>query len=354
MRYLQNPYRATDTSIFGLSQAFLRANALLWMLWGLVLSGAGCDGGPSKKAAASEAPLTAAPVFSADTAMGYLKEQLAFGPRVPGSAAHRKCGDWLVSQLKLTGAEVIEQTAQVQGKSSKLALRNIIARYYPDRRERLMLSAHWDSRNTADREDNIALHKLPVPGANDGASGVAVLLEIAQRIARTDPGIGVDIVLWDLEDQGQSDMAEEYCLGSTYWAKHLHQPNYTARFGILLDMVGARGAVFSFEETSTTYASKQMKHVWRTAHRLGYGQYFSFQSGGAVYDDHVPINTIVGIPTLDIIHRDAEAGDFFPHHHRTTDDLSQIDPATLKAVGQTVLQVVYDEGAALKLAAAPK
>ncbi len=317
----------------------------------LILLGAGCERTTKSPSAATAPPPTPAPPFSADSALAHIRTQLAFGPRVPNSAAHSRCADWLVARFKAVGPHVVvvEQTAQVPGKRGKLPLRNIIVRVYPERAERVMLSAHYDARIVADQETDAAAQRQPVPAANDGASGVAVLLELARHLgppsSATDPGIGVDIALWDLEDQGQTDLAENFCLGSAHWAANPHQRNYRARFGIVLDMVGARGATFPQEEYSLQYAANRVQQVWRTAHRLGYGAYFPFQKSSAIFDDHVPLNQTAGIPTLDIIHRDLTDEAFFAHWHKRSDDISQIDKGTLLAVGQTVLQVVYDEGA---------
>ncbi len=324
----------------------------------LLLLGAGCQQEKkSSQTTQTTVPTAPAPSFDGDSARAQVERQVAFGPRVPGSPAHRRCGDYLVATLRARGATVVEQTGTVKGKRAPLPLRNIIARFYPERTERILLSAHWDTRVVADQEATEAGRRQPVPGANDGASGVAVLLELTRHLgpagSATDPGIGVDIALWDVEDQGNTALADDFCLGADHWARQPHVGNYRARFGILLDMVGARGATFGQEEYSLQYAPDRVRQVWRTAHRLGYGNFFPYQQSGGVYDDHVPINQIAGIPTLDIIHRDLQSEGFFAHWHKATDDLTQIDPATLKAVGQTVLQVVYDEGAPLRRTQAP-
>lgn len=292
------------------------------------------------------------PNFQPDSAYSYVEQQVKFGPRVPNSAAHRKCGDYLVNKMKSFGWEVIEQPfVATTYDGIKLNGRNIISTYNPDARPRILLAAHWDSRPYADEDpDHITQAVL---GANDGASGVGVLMEIARAIT-ADSGrlnIGVDIIFFDAEDWGNSRSSEPgdeylggFCLGSRHWATHKHIPNYSAYYGILLDMVGAKNAKFPKETLSMQFASEIVDKVWRTGQSLGYGNYFINKTGlGVGVDDHVAVNKIAHIPMIDIIHLEPESGTFFEHWHTTNDTMEHIDPATLKAVGQTVLQVLYEE-----------
>lgn len=324
------------------------------LLWLLAACGNGSGNTPATKINTAAPPNVQVPAFDADSAFAFVQRQVAFGPRITGTAPHRRCADWLLARLRAAGATVVEQpfTATVAG--SKVQARNIIAQWHPDRKQRIMLSAHYDSRHVADR-DSIAANKTkPVPGANDGASGVAVLLEVARALQAKDPGMGVDVMLWDAEDYGNSNADDSWCQGSQYWGKNQLPKNYKAQYGILLDMVGAEGAQFTQEGYSRQYANRVLTTVWQTAHRLGYGGYFLFAPDNELIDDHLYINQLAGIPTIDIIHRDLATSDFFAHHHRLSDDMRNIRKETLQAAGHTLLQVVYEEGARLQLQAGAK
>lgn len=289
------------------------------------------------------APEVKVPEFNADSAFGYIKTQVGFGPRVPGSTAHKQCGDFIVKTLRRFADTVMEQQAPattIDGK--KLTLRNIIASFNPASKERVLLCAHWDTRPFAD-EDSIDKTK-PFPGANDGGSGVAVILEMARHLKQQKPSIGIDIVMFDLEDWGKPEQPKAYCLGSQHWAEHPHAEKYTARFGVLLDMVGAKDARFALEDNSKRYGEQTLYKIWRAAQQNGYGKHFVFFNRPGILDDHYFINEILRVPTIDIIQYDPNTRSGFGqewHTHR--DNLDAIDPATLKAVGQTLLFVVYHE-----------
>jgi len=290
--------------------------------------------------------LTPAPGFVSDSAYAFVEKQLSFGPRVPNTRGHKACGDYLIAKLKQYGAEVIVQEANVTAYTgATLKIRNIIARFNPKSTSRIALFAHWDTRPFADQDAEIN-SKTPVPGADDGASGVAVLLEIARNLQQTPPTAGVDIILFDGEDYGNSGgEPETYCLGSQYWARNQPIPGYYAKYGILLDMVGASGARFCKEGWSRQYAASVVENVWNTAQQLGYGMYFLMKDTEPLVDDHYFVNTLARIPTIDIINYDREgaASGFGEHWHTLQDDISIIDRNTLKAVGQTVMQVIYNE-----------
>jgi glutaminyl-peptide cyclotransferase len=278
-----------------------------------------------------------APAFNVDSCFAYLKEQVDMGPRVPLTPAHVKCGDWLVAKLKSFGLSVIEQKGSVVAYNEKQTpVRNIIASYMPERQKRILLTSHWDSRPMADRD--VTGKDTPIDGASDGASGVAVLLEIARQLQTAKPDAGIDIIFFDMEDYGN-----KFCQGSEYWAQNLHKAGYFANFGILLDMVGAKGAVFPIEGQSKMYAASYVKKVWDKGAALGYSDYFSYTEMRPITDDHVNINTIANIPCLDIIQMDPASGDFGPYHHRHSDNMSIIDKNTLKAVGHTLTEVIYAE-----------
>lgn len=290
-----------------------------------------------------------APAVNADSAYFFVKQQVGFGPRIPGTTSHKECAAWLENKLRSYIPDVITQKGIVTTfDNRKYELKNIIASYKPENKKRILLCAHWDTRPFADRDDGNNKNKI-YDGANDGGSGVGVLLEIARMLKNINPEIGVDIILFDLEDYGQPDessfpaMKDSWCLGSQYWAKNPHVANYYAQFGILLDMVGAKGAVFPKEGHSVYFASGIVDRVWNTANNLGYGSYFSNARSNPITDDHQYINQIANIPCINIIHYDVMQSDFFEHHHRVTDNMDQIDAKILGMVGQTVLQVVFDE-----------
>ncbi len=291
------------------------------------------------------------PDFNPDSAYIYVKTQVDFGPRVPNTAQHTACADYLVAQLKKFGAEVQEQKAELTTyDGTKLNARNIIGSYGPDKKTRLLLFAHWDTRPYSDQDPDAANHRKPLLGANDGASGVGVLLEIARALQTKSPEVGVDIIFFDAEDYGTPEFitnapaGDWWCLGSQYWAKNPHVKNYRARFGILLDMVGAPDARFDREATSVHYANNVMEKVWSTARQLEYGKYYVSENKSSVLDDHYYINTLRRIPSIDIIQFDENTGHGFgAYWHTQKDDMSNISKETLKAVGQTVLEVIYKE-----------
>lgn len=290
------------------------------------------------------------PKFNADSAYQYVATQVGFGPRVPNTDAHKACGNYLVSQLERFGAVVYTQEKVFQGFEHEWEGKNIIGEFFPEKPNRILLCAHWDSRYTADREPTEEGQKHPVDGANDGASGVGVLLELA-RIFQTDtPAVGVDIVFFDVEDQGvpsykhASGQSDYWCLGSQYWSATPHKDGYNAEFGILLDMVGAPGAVFRREIYSMQFAKNIVDKVWAEAVDAGYSSQFSFEHGGGILDDHYYVNNVAKIPTIDIIHFDnTSQHGFGTYWHTVNDNMDAIDKQTLKAVGQTVSNVVFKE-----------
>lgn len=284
-----------------------------------------------------------APDFNADSAFVFIKTQVDFGPRVPGTPAHAKCADFLIAKLKSYGLETMVQKGTVQTFDKKqFSLKNIIASYKPEAQNRILVCSHWDTRPFAD-EDTKDIDK-PIDGANDGASGVGVALEIARQLSTApQPNSGIDIIFFDIEDYGTSGNNESWCLGSQYWAKNLHKSNYYANFGILLDMVGGPNAVFPKESKSVEYASAALDKVWKTANNIGYGNYFLPQIKEFVgVDDHIYVNQ-AGVPCIDIIEYNQATGGFGDYHHTHKDNLSLIDKNTLKAVGQTLLEVIYNE-----------
>lgn len=289
------------------------------------------------------------PAFNADSAYRYAAQQVAFGPRVPNTEAHVACGNWLVQELERFDAKVTSQHITLRAyDGTPLKARNIIGSYKPETNKRVLLCAHWDSRPWADADPDPKNHRNPILGANDGASGVGVLLEIARQLQAQPTDIGVDIIFFDAEDYGtHADDTEPadgitWCLGSQYWARVPHVEGYMARFGILLDMVGGKDARFHREGYSDGYAKHIVDKVWAAAHATGFGQWFPYADGGVITDDHVPINQIARIPCIDIIGHYPETG-FAPTWHTMDDTMENIDPAVLRAAGQTVMQVIYNE-----------
>ena len=286
------------------------------------------------------------PQFDADSAYQYVKEQVDFGPRVPNSKGHVACGNYLAGQLEKFGATVTNQYADlIAYDGTLLKARNIIGSYKPENKKRIALFAHWDTRPWADNDPDKKNHYTPILGANDGASGVGALLEIARQIGMKAPETGVDIIFFDAEDYGTPEFAKDryndtsdtWCLGSRFWGKNPHKPGYKAEFGILLDMVGAKDAVFYKEYISMKYAARYVDEVWEAARNLGYGKYFINANGGGVTDDHEAVIEETGIPCLDIINYDPNSDKGFRDHwHTQNDNMSNIDKNVLKAVGQTV------------------
>lgn len=285
------------------------------------------------------------PSFQADSAFKFIEKQLQFGPRVSGTEANTKCGDWMVSEFRKYTNEVIEQKANVNiFNHRKLPIRNIIASFNPEASQRVIICTHWDSRPYADNDPDPANHDKAVPAADDGASGVGILLEIARQLQANPISIGVDLICFDAEDLGKSEFEDSYCYGSQYWSLHPHKPGYKADYGILLDMTGAANARFVWEAVSIDFAAPILQKVWDKANQLGYSNMFYYYRKGGITDDHYYMNTLAKIPTIDIIHYSEQTRTGFPPHwHTVSDDLKVIDKTTLKQVGQTMLEVLYTE-----------
>ena len=297
------------------------------------------------------------PVFNADSAYAFTKAQCDFGPRNMNSRGHDLCGEWIVNKFREYGCKVTTQRVNLTGyDGTTLRSCNIMASINPEATTRILLCAHWDSRPWADNDPDQSNWKKPIIAANDAASGVAVMLELARIINNGKaekalrPQLGVDFVCFDAEDWGTPqwadvpDDADSWALGAQYWSKNLPQ-DYEARYGILLDMVGGVGAQFFQEGISLQYAPEIVKKVWRSAREVGFGSYFPKRMGGMVTDDHVPVNRYAKIPTIDIIpfYPDCKQSGFGPTWHTLADNMENIDRNTLRAVGQTLVQVIYKE-----------
>lgn len=290
-----------------------------------------------------------APEFNADSAFAFLKAQVDFGPRVPGTKAHEKCAKYLLEKLKSYGLKTSFQQETVSTfDNKKFRLKNIIAEYKPELSKRILLCAHWDTRPWADQD---SVDKLkPFDGANDGASGGAVLIEIARLISSSQLNVGIDIVLFDLEDYGQEQddnrfpqQENTWCLGSQHWARNPHKANYYAQFGILLDMVGGKNPVFPREGTGNYYAPDIIEKVWSHAKNLGYGNYFIDAISPKTTDDHVYVNQLANIKCIDIVHYEIDKRNYPAYHHTHGDNIDVIDKNTLKMVGQVVLETLFAE-----------
>ncbi|MDE5568217.1 MAG: M28 family peptidase [Muribaculaceae bacterium] len=290
--------------------------------------------------------------FDKDSAYQYIADQVAFGPRVPGTPAHDACGKYIVEKLRQFGADtIIEQHAVVEAfNGDKLPINNIFAQYNPTALNRVLLVAHWDTRPWANMERSEERRMKPVPGANDGGSGVGVILEIARNLQKLAPTCGVDILFTDAEDYGNSNgftnNDESWCLGTQYWVDNMPYTSVNRPAnGILLDMVGGTDARFHRERYSNIHAKPITVKIWGEAKNLGYEDIFVNKVAGEVVDDHTFLNQ-AGIPTTDIIEHMSDATGSFPATwHTLDDDIQHISKKTLDAVGNTVLNVIYKEKA---------
>lgn len=322
----------------------------IWIL-GVLLFVAACSS-PEKKAESVIEPPVAKPYpkFNPDSAYSFIQKQVDFGPRVPETPGHAATKAWLIQKLESYNFVVQSQDFEAKTYDGLTwNLSNIIASHNPQATKRILLAAHWDSRRIADK-DTAGLDQ-PIDGANDGASGVGVLLEIARSIASQElkPEVGIDIILFDGEDDGEPDFATSrdnsqiwWCLGSQYWSKNRHVPNYSAYYGILVDLVGAKGARFFREGYSRQYASGILKKVWDNAAQIGQGDFFVNRDSPEILDDHVFVNGNANIPMIDIIEYSPDYG-FGYYHHTRADNMEIIDRRTLQAVGETVLFTIYQE-----------
>ena len=301
--------------------------------------------------------------FHADSAYAFCATQCDFGPRIMNSSAHEQCAQWIKQKFTQYGYDVTFQKADLKGYDGTiLKSTNIIATAsaitsstapgeLSPGNPRILLCAHWDSRPWADNDPDSANWHKPVMAANDGASGVAVMLELARLLQQNDSaGVAVDFICFDAEDWGvpqwsnHSD-SDSWALGAQYWASN-HQPSSaTYQYAILLDMVGGQGARFYREGFSMQHARTIVDKVWQAAQAAGYGSFFPMQDGGYVTDDHIPVNEKAGIPCIDIINHypDCEQSSFGFTWHTVNDDMQHIDKNTLEAVGQTLVQLIFSE-----------
>ena len=312
--------------------------------------------------------------FNVDSAYAFCAAQCAFGPRTMNSDAHEQCARWIQQRFRQYGCQVTLQQADLKGYDSTiLHSTNIIASSSsssassssastvgggsavasPLPLPRILLCAHWDSRPWADNDPDSANWHKPVMAANDGASGVAVMLEVARLLQQHDSArIAVDFICFNAEDWGVPQWSDEvdadsWALGAQYWASTYatHSPRSAYDYAILLDMVGGQGARFYQEGFSMYYARRIVEKVWQAAQAAGYGSFFPAKEGGSITDDHIPVNEKAGIPCIDVINHypDCEQSSFGPTWHTVSDDMQHIDRNTLQAVGQTLIQLIYSE-----------
>ena len=326
-------------------------NKVLMTLIGAAALTVACSGSDNKEVKTIEpVDYTAVdiPDFVADSAYRYVAEQLAFGPRVPGTKEHKQCAQYLTSKMQQWADTVYVQDFNTTlWDNSTVKVYNIIASFDLGNQNRVLLAAHWDSRAYADHDPNPDNHRKPILGANDGASGVAVLMEMARNMKVKRPDVGVDIIFFDVEDQGIPEFESDYrdntwCLGSQHWAKTPHTMFYRAKYGILLDMVGNANPRYTKEEVSRTFAPGLVEKVWNVANQLGYGTSFVNQNTPAILDDHLYVNQIIQIPMIDIV-QNQEGVSFFEHWHTINDNLDVIDKDALKQVAHVVYTILYSE-----------
>jgi len=289
-------------------------------------------------------PLVSVPSFNEDSTYNHIKKQVSFGPRIPGTKSQLDCIKYLESYFLQYTKNVKIQSDEVgvyTGK--KVPCYNLIVEFQPELSNKVIYSAHWDTRPFADNDDEKSKQSNTFEGANDGASGVAILMELARTIS-TSPlkNKGVTFILWDVEDYGMPNETNSYCLGSQSWAKQIDPSKYQADYLINLDMVGGKGATFPKEGVSVLSASNTVNKLWNTASRLGYSKYFVNKNSNQITDDHAYVYERAKIPAIDIIDM-RESGGFTPTWHTTNDNIQNIDKQTLKAVGQTLLQFIYEE-----------
>lgn len=316
----------------------------------ILLMLAGCAGKASTETTVKEAAERAQrPEFNADSAYSYVAHQVAIGPRVPGTDEHKECSQYIELELARHGADTVwTQSATVTTHTgATVPMRNIMAQFNASAPKRILIAAHYDTRPWADNDPDESRRDQPIAGANDGASGVGVILELARNIGALHPETGVDFLLTDVEDSGSSgegNTEATWSLGTQYWADHSpYTPATRPAFGIVLDMVGGRDARFHREYTSDRLARGIVDKVWGTAAKSPYADRFPNYTGGAIVDDHLYING-AGIPCIDIVEcANASTGSFPPTWHTHDDNMENIDPATLKAVGETVMSVIYNE-----------
>jgi len=287
--------------------------------------------------------------FVGDSALSYARQQVAFGPRVPGTPQAQRAGDWIVQMMKARADTVIEQRwTHTTADGKKLALRNVLARFRPDLPQRILYLTHWDTRPTADLDPILGNRGDPIPGANDGAAGVGLLIAVGDALKQTPPSVGVDLLFVDGEDYGKNYEAPytDVLLGSQYFAEHLPSADYRPIFGVLWDMIGDADLNILQEGNSLRQAPEVVSRVWQKAAELGYEKYFIPRQGQDVTDDHVPLLN-KGLRVIDVI--DLDYGPLGPdgvaspnYHHTMQDTIDKISARSLQIVGDVALSLLTE------------
>ena len=279
------------------------------------------------------------PTFDGESAFELVRMQVAFGPRAPGTEGHARQLEWMLERLETLAPVLRADSFQhVTAAGDSLDLVNVMARFAPDESRRILVLSHWDTRPRSDQATDPAMRAIPVPGANDGASGTAILLELAGLFASDPPPVGVDVLLVDGEDYGPD--VDDMLLGARHYAASLDDVDRPV-YGLLLDMVGDADPSFPLEAISAQYANVVMRKVWRAAERLGYRDYFPRSVGQRLVDDHVPLIE-AGLPTANLIDFTYGPGNRF---WRTPDDTpDRVSAATLTIVGEVVAELIYSGG----------
>ncbi len=308
------------------TRAVARPLVLALAVAGSLLSCGGTDGEP-RASGASE--------FDGARALANVERFVAFGPRVPGTPEHVAAGDWLVSEMRrLADTVIVQAWTYTTADGKALPMRNILARFKPAATNRVLFLAHWDSRPKADSDAIPENREKPVPGANDGGSGVAILLGVAEALKARPAGPGVDLLFTDGEDWGSFSTDTDVLIGARYFAEHLPEPGYMPMFGVLFDMVGDAEPRFEQESHSVRAAPEVVQRVWSTAQRLGYAA-FSNREYGEITDDHLPLIQ-AGLRVIDVIDL------YYPHHHTVDDTPDKVSRSTLQMVGDVAMAVLRD------------
>lgn len=287
---------------------------------------------------ADTGPTPGRPDFDGEVAMSMVRTQVAFGPRIPGTEGHRRQLEWMLARLdSLAPSVVVDTFSHVTSEGNSLTLYNVEARFRPEATRRILLLTHWDTRPRSDQAPDSADRSTPVPGANDGASGTAVLLELASLFASVEPPMGVDLLFVDGEDYGPD--LDDMLLGSKRYVAQLgdERPVYA----LLLDMVGDEDPSFPAEEFSAQHANVVVQKIWRSAARMGYREYFPTGVGQRLFDDHVSLMQ-AGIPAADLV--DFSYGPDNAYWHTPNDTPDHVRASTLHIVGEVVAELVYSGG----------
>jgi glutaminyl-peptide cyclotransferase len=272
--------------------------------------------------------------FNADSAMSYIRQQMAFGPRIPGTAAWTKTGDWIVARLRATADTVVEQRwTHTLANGKTLPMRNIFARFKPNAKERILYVTHWDTRPVADSDPDPANRTKPFDGADDGASGVALQLAVADALKKLPPNVGVDLLFVDGEDWGTFTPDVDVLIGSSYFAEHLPNAGYRPMFGVLWDMIGDADLNIYQEVNSAQAAPEVVQKVWGLAKDMGYEKYFIPEAKEPITDDHVPLIK-AGLRVIDVIDID------YAYHHALGDTIDKVSAKSMKIVGEVAVALL--------------